>query len=180
MAEAVTAAANKILGVKVPLQGGGFSASSHNAGGFSPQGMFQNGILTSAAGEQIKLCDISFVCYLSLISLFFCRFSQHHYSGTFCTGNTDILQNLMSKANIRTNLGQFAPDIAAVQQQGLTYELGETNSYACHGAPGVSDTAGAALWGLDYAFYAAQMGVERLYFHQGIGYKYNFVRNSLF
>ncbi|KAI0249844.1 hypothetical protein BJV78DRAFT_1223807 [Lactifluus subvellereus] len=158
MAEAVTTAVNKILGVKVPLQGAGFATSSHNAGGFSPQGMFQNGILTSAAGEQIKLI------------------SQHHYSGTFCTGNLDVLQNLMSKANIRANLGPFAPDIAAVQQQGLTYILGETNSYACHGAPGVSNTAGAALWGLDYALFAAQMGVERLYFHQGIGYKYNFVQ----
>jgi hypothetical protein len=86
----------------------------------------------------------------------------------------------MSKANVRANLGPFAPDMAAVQQQGLTYILGETNSYACHGAPGVSNTAGAALWGLDYALFAAQLGITRLYFHQGIGYKYNFVRTARF
>jgi hypothetical protein len=82
----------------------------------------------------------------------------------------------MSKASIRGNLTQFAADIAAVKQMGLTYVLGETNSFSCHGAPGVSNTAGATLWGLDYALWAGQLGITRLYFHQGIGYKYNFVR----
>ena len=106
----------------------------------------------------------------------FCRISQHHYSGSFCSGDNGILQHLMSKAGIRGNLTEFAPDIAAVKQAGLTYVLGETNSFSCHGAPGVSNVAGAALWGLDYALFAGQLGVNRLYFHQGVGYKYNFVR----
>ena len=86
----------------------------------------------------------------------------------------------MSKTNIRGNLTSFSADIAAVKQKGLTYVLGETNSISCHGAPGVSNTAGAALWGLDYALFAGQLGITRLYFHQGIGYKYNFVRSNLF
>jgi hypothetical protein len=106
------------------------------------------------------------------------RISQHHYSGSFCSGTASLLQDLMSKASIRDNLKAFAPDIAAVQQKGLTYVLGETNSFACHGAPGVSNTAGATLWGLDYALYAAQLGITRVYFHQGIGFKYNFVRRD--
>ncbi len=108
------------------------------------------------------------------------RISQHHYSGSFCSGNNGILQDLMSKARIRGNLTGFAADIAAVKQTGLTYVLGETNSFSCHGAPGVSNTAGAALWGLDYALFAGQLGITRLYFHQGIGYKYNFVRRDPF
>ncbi len=33
----------------------------------------------------------------------------------------------------------FTADIAAVKQKGLTYVLGETNSFSCHGAPGASD-----------------------------------------
>ena len=86
----------------------------------------------------------------------------------------------MSKASIRGNLTEFADDIAAVQQKGLTYVLGETNSFSCHGAPGVSNTAGAALWGLDYVLLAGQLGMTRVYFHQGIGYKYNFVRMNPF
>ncbi|KAI0278015.1 hypothetical protein BGY98DRAFT_976318 [Russula aff. rugulosa BPL654] len=63
------------------------------------------------------------------------RISQHHSSGSS-----------MSKASIRGNLTGFVADIAAVKQTGLTYVLGETNSFRCHGAPGVSNTAGAALW----------------------------------
>lgn len=52
----------------------------------------------------------------------------------------------------------------------------ETNSIACHGAPGVSNTAGAALWVVDYALQAATLGISEAYFHEGVGYKYNFVR----
>ncbi|TFK83390.1 glycoside hydrolase family 79 protein [Polyporus arcularius HHB13444] len=50
----------------------------------------------------------------------------------------------------------------------------ETNSIACHGAPGVSNTAGAALWTIDYTLQAATLGVKEVFFHEGIGYKYNF------
>jgi hypothetical protein len=54
----VTAAANRILGTNVSLQGGAFSGSSHSTSGFSPQAIFKNGILSSPAGSQIKLCVI--------------------------------------------------------------------------------------------------------------------------
>lgn len=175
-AENVTAAANDVLGTRVPLQGAAFARSSHKpTAGFSPQAIFQNGILSSPAGSQIKLCVPDLLESQNCSSS--CRrISQHHYSGSFCTGTLGVLQDLMSKSSIRSNLTAFAPDIAAVQQRGLTYVLGETNSFACHGAPGVSNTAGAALWGLDYALFAGQLGITRAYFHQGIGFKYSFVR----
>ena len=51
----------------------------------------------------------------------------------------------------------------------------ETNSIACHGAPGVSNTAGAALWVIDYTLQAATLGMSEVYFHEGVGFKYNFV-----
>ena len=106
------------------------------------------------------------------------RISQHHYSSTFCSGTPGVLQDLMSKSYIRGNLTQFELDIAAVQQIGLTYVLGETNSISCHGAPNVSNTAGASLWALDYVLFAGQLGITRVYFHNGIGFRYNFVRSS--
>jgi len=55
----------------------------------------------------------------------------------------------------------------------------ETNSIACHGAPGVSNTAGAALWAIDYTLQAATLGMQEVHYHQGIGFKYNFVCRSL-
>ncbi|KAI0059203.1 hypothetical protein BV25DRAFT_1908823 [Artomyces pyxidatus] len=154
----VTATANRILKTKVPIIGAAFASSSHSTSGFSPQAIIQNGILNSTGGSQIKII------------------SQHHYSGSFCSGDNGVLQDLMTKATIRSNLTQYSSDITAVKQQSLEYILGETNSYSCHGAPGVSNTAGAALWGLDYSLFASQIGISRLHFHEGIGYKYNFIQ----
>lgn len=57
----------------------------------------------------------------------------------------------------------------------LTVLYRETNSIACHGAPGVSNTAGAALWTIDYTLQAATLGIKELFFHEGVGYKYDFV-----
>ena len=51
----------------------------------------------------------------------------------------------------------------------------ETGSIGCHGAPGVSNTAGAALWVVDYTLQAATQDISQVLFHEGIGYKYNFV-----
>lgn len=138
--------------------GAAFAGSSHSTSGFSPQAIFNEGILSSTPGQSISMI------------------SQHHYSGTFCFGNGAVLQDLMTKAYIRSNLTSFSPDIAATRAQGLPYVLGETNSFSCHGTPGVSNTAGAALWTLDYLLFASQLGVSRIFFHQGIGFKYNLIQ----
>ncbi|EAU85549.2 hypothetical protein CC1G_06262 [Coprinopsis cinerea okayama7 len=138
--------------------GGSMVVSSGTTSGWGPQALFAQGLLRSHAG--------------SLIS----TISQHRYSGSFCTGSPVLLQDLMTKTTIRGNISVYAADIAATRALGLDYVLGETNSFACHGAPGVSNVAGAALWSLDYLLYAAQAGISRIFFHQGIGFKYNFVQ----
>ncbi|RDB31001.1 Beta-glucuronidase [Hypsizygus marmoreus] len=135
-----------------------FAGSSHSTSGFSPQSVINQGLLSSTAGSAIATV------------------SQHHYSGSFCSGSKGLLQDLMTKSTIRGNLSAFSPDITAVRAKGLDYVFGETNSYACHGAPGVSNTAGAALWTLDYLLFATQIGISRVFFHEGIGYKYNLIQ----
>ncbi|TDL29211.1 glycoside hydrolase family 79 protein [Rickenella mellea] len=151
----ISAAANmNSLGIK--FMGGGFANSDHKT--FAPQGLFSSGIQNSAAGKLIT------------------SFSQHHYSGSFCSGSGGLLQDLMTKATIRSNVSIFASDVVATRAKGLDYILGETNSYSCHGAPGVSNVAGAALWALDYMLYSSQIGVSQVYFHQGVGYKYSFIQ----
>ncbi|KAF5382078.1 hypothetical protein D9615_004232 [Tricholomella constricta] len=116
--------------------GAAFAGSSHSTSGFSPQSVFNQGLLSSTAGSFIS------------------TISQHHYSGSFCSGSEGLLQDLMTKSTIRGNLSSFIPDITATRTRGLDYVFGETNSYSCHGAPGVSNTAGAALWTLDYVLFA--------------------------
>ncbi|KAI0370564.1 hypothetical protein BV20DRAFT_1052316 [Pilatotrama ljubarskyi] len=84
--------------------------------------------------------------------------SQHHYSViSSCNGTQISLASFMSKESVRSNLTIFEADIAAVKAKGLGYVLGETNNAACHGAPG-----------------AATLGIQEAYFHEGIGYTYNF------
>ncbi|TFK35368.1 glycoside hydrolase family 79 protein [Crucibulum laeve] len=140
------------------LWGAAFAGSSTTTTGFSPQAIFSEGILSSTPGALIS------------------TISQHHYSGSFCSGSGGLLQDLMTKSTIRGNLTTFKPDITATRAKGLDYVLGETNSYSCHGAPGVSNAAGAAIWGLDYLLFATQIGISKVFFHEGIGYKYNAIQ----
>jgi hypothetical protein len=137
--------------------GPSFAESTHG-GGFSPPGVFDLGLRTTPAGQLLSTV------------------SQHHYSGTFCFGGRSILQDLILKANIHGNISAFGPDIAAAKKEGLDFYFGETNSISCHGAPGVSDAAAAALWFVDYSLYAATLGVKRMFYHEGVGYKYNLIQ----
>ncbi|TFL04901.1 hypothetical protein BDV98DRAFT_561154 [Pterulicium gracile] len=135
--------------------GGSFAGRGN---GFTPREVFDAGLLDSPEGKLIS------------------TFSQHRYSGSFCTGSGALLQSLMSKPSIRGNTSVFAQDVIDVKARGLRYILGETNSLACHGAPGVSNTAGAALWAIDYVLAAAKVGIEQVFFHDGIGFKYNLIQ----
>ncbi|KAI1792600.1 hypothetical protein LXA43DRAFT_1005877 [Ganoderma leucocontextum] len=76
---------------------------------------------------------------------------------------------------MRGTFSIFNEDIAATHERGLPYILGETNSIACHGVPGASNTAGMALWVIAYTLQASTLGIKQLFFHEGIGFKYNFV-----
>jgi hypothetical protein len=51
---------------------------------------------------------------------------------------------------------------------GLPYRIVEANSVYNEGQPGVSDTLGAALWGLELMFQAATAGATGINFHAGI------------
>ena len=54
----------------------------------------------------------------------------------------------------------------------LRYVLGETNSLYNEGAPGLSNSFGAALWGVDFNLYCAATGIARVHNHQGTNYRY--------
>ncbi|KAI0763458.1 glycoside hydrolase family 79 protein [Trametes elegans] len=135
----------------VSLQGASFGTKQ-----FTPREVFDLGLLDSAPGKAVSII------------------SQHRYSViSSCNGTAVSLADLMSKEAVRSNLTIFKADIAASKARGLRYVIGETNSAACHGASGVSNTAGAALWAIDYVLQAASLGVQELYFHEGVGYLYN-------
>jgi hypothetical protein len=59
--------------------------------------------------------------------------------------------------------------VAVASGRGLPLRMDETNSVACAGEPGVSDTFASALWALNHGLIAAREGVSGLNFHGGLG-----------
>jgi hypothetical protein len=39
-----------------------------------------------------------------------------------------------------------------------------------HGVPGISDSAEAAIWLLDFGLNAAANGIARMFMHEGVGF----------
>ena len=54
----------------------------------------------------------------------------------------------------------------------LPFILGETNSLYNQGRPGLSNTFGAALWGVDFNLWCAANNIRRVHMHQGTNYRY--------
>ncbi len=67
--------------------------------------------------------------------------------------------------------GQIGPVLEKLahysRAYGLPYRIVEANSVYNEGQPGVSDTLGAALWGLEFMFEAAAAGAAGVNFHAG-------------
>ncbi|KFY04146.1 hypothetical protein O988_00965 [Pseudogymnoascus sp. VKM F-3808] len=103
-------------------------------------------------------------------------FSNHCYFGDVCTPEHAALVSLPVLLNhIHTidTVQQFTLSISAAKSVGAKFILGETNSAACHGLAGVSNSLGAALWMLDYSLTGATVGMDGLYFHNGVGFPYS-------
>lgn len=83
------------------------------------------------------------------------------------------LPNLMNHSATVEYFAQWAPEIKAAQDVGVPFVMGETGSVSCHGAPGVSNTLGAALWELDYMLHGATLGMNGVYFHMGTPFFYS-------
>lgn len=54
----------------------------------------------------------------------------------------------------------------------LPFILGETNSLYNQGRPGLSNTFGATLWGVDFNLWCATNNIRRVHMHQGLNYRY--------
>lgn len=61
----------------------------------------------------------------------------------------------------------FLTSTAFAQTKGKPFMMFETNTASCGGFPGVSDSFGAALWGLDYAMTMASGNFTGALFHIG-------------
>jgi len=105
--------------------------------------------------------------------------SEHHYQGTTDLTTVApsrylaIASDLVNKDFIRNNISSYTLPALDAQKAGIQFVLGETSTYFGHGQPGVSNSAAAALWMIDYSLQAACNGISGLHFHQGVGYNYS-------
>ena len=91
----------------------------------------------------------------------------HHYYADGPAGAPHV-----SLAKLLQSNRQLPPLLERLAQYSRTYRLpyriAETNSIYDEGQPGVSDTLGAALWGLELMFQAAAAGAAGVNFHGGV------------
>jgi len=102
----------------------------------------------------------------------------HRYPTDVCS-SPKTAADLLNPSNLKTLESMFAPPLAAAQKAGVPLRLGETNSVACGGQPGVSDAAAATVWGIDWMLDAARIGIAGVNFHGDAKSHYNPVNSNV-
>ncbi|KAI0468511.1 glycoside hydrolase family 79 protein [Xylaria cf. heliscus] len=101
-------------------------------------------------------------------------FSTHNYiSGATSPGVTlqgTLMNHTSTRASVDAHVSEFAQISAAAP--GIRQIMGETNSLYNQGKPGLSNSFGAALWGVDFNLYCASVGFGRVHMHMGTNYRY--------
>lgn len=97
---------------------------------------------------------------------------SHNYMGGATQPGVTLQDTLMNHTAVVVNINRHLNESSLLADRDLPYLLGETNSLYNQGAPGLSNSFGAALWGVDFNLYAAATGIARVHMHQGTGYRY--------
>jgi Glycosyl hydrolase family 79 C-terminal beta domain len=102
----------------------------------------------------------------------------HRYPLNRCFRTSDsplpaTVANLLSSRSSRALMNGAAPYVAVTHRAGVAFRVGETNSVACGGQRGVSDTFASALWVVDALFSFARAGVDGVNIHVFPGAHYS-------
>lgn len=99
--------------------------------------------------------------------------AYHVYS--YISGATSLgvtLQGtLMNHTRTKQSIDAHVSEYNAISP-GIPHIFGETNSLYNQGRPGLSNTFGAALWGVDFLLYSASVNIQRVHLHMGTNYRY--------
>ncbi|MDP9034438.1 MAG: glycosyl hydrolase family 79 C-terminal domain-containing protein [Myxococcota bacterium] len=91
--------------------------------------------------------------------------TQHYYIAGAGGGST--LADIVSAKPAVVSMSQSLSADVVQNKIRDGFRWTEMNSYAHHGAPGVSDAMGAALWGIDFMLTTASYGSSGVNFHGG-------------
>jgi hypothetical protein len=104
--------------------------------------------------------------------------SSHNYMGVSTNPGITLQGTLMNhssvvdKANAQLNVSRGIKELGEALDPNLPFIMGEHNSLARQGRPGLSNSFGAALWGVDWNVYLASQNLSRSHMHQGTNYRY--------
>lgn len=98
---------------------------------------------------------------------------SHNYIGGATQPGVTLQGTLMNHTSTVLSVNKHLNESAYLRNYtDLPYILGETNSLYNEGAPGLSNSFGAALWGVDFNLYCAATNIRRVHMHQGTDYRY--------
>lgn len=104
--------------------------------------------------------------------------TQHFYVGTYLPSQPKAVDFLLAAKNATSGPQQLARYISAAHRSGKKLRIGEMNSLANGGQPGVSDAFGSALWGVDIMFEFAAAEADGVNWHTGNGGGYGLFQFS--
>lgn len=81
------------------------------------------------------------------------------------------MNHTKTKESVNNHVVEYDTIVAISGKQTPPLIFGETNSLYNQGRPGLSNTFGAALWGVDFNLYSASVGFKRVHMHQGTNYR---------
>jgi hypothetical protein len=91
--------------------------------------------------------------------------TRHYYAdGPAGAPHISLARLLRSAPQAKTMLEEMH---SVSKSSRLPFRIAETNSIFNEGQPGVSDTFGSALWGIEFMFQVAEAGGEGVNFHTG-------------
>ncbi|KAF2710480.1 glycoside hydrolase family 79 protein [Pleomassaria siparia CBS 279.74] len=101
-------------------------------------------------------------------------FSSHNYIGGATQPGITLGNTLLNHTKTVLSIAAHNAEQKALSAAGMTlpYILGETNSLYNQGAPGLSNSFGAALWGVDFNLMCAATDIQQVFMHQGTDYRY--------
>ncbi|KAH7326988.1 glycoside hydrolase family 79 protein [Rhexocercosporidium sp. MPI-PUGE-AT-0058] len=100
-------------------------------------------------------------------------FSSHNYIGGATQPGVTLQGTLMNHAKTALSVASQVNVLKNLSlPSSIPFILGETNSLYNQGKPGLSNSFGAALWGLDFNLYCAAVGIRRVHMHMGTDYRY--------
>jgi len=89
-----------------------------------------------------------------------------------CRAGVTLQGTLMNHSSTVASISHQLAEAAQLANYSIPFILGETNSLYNEGRPGLSNSFGAALWGVDFNLWCATNNIQRVHMHQGTDYRY--------